>query len=190
MFHPLVSRGRTWTLGRLRGQLARAEVGASFALTADGLPEIQSLSYLDFEVDFPDPMPVQRLALVLVESRLPNASGDASLRAALMRRMRRFKFHLRAEGLTSTHPRRALCLDPHRPTMDRTLARLIARRRRQCSTLAGDWRLLHRGRAGGVAGAPPAPSGIVESIRRAAADELHCLGAALPRRRGRRLAQE
>jgi hypothetical protein len=38
----------------------------NFAMTADGIPEINSLSYLPFESEYPAPLASSRLALVLV----------------------------------------------------------------------------------------------------------------------------
>lgn len=74
---------------------------SNFALTGDGLPEINSLSYLPFESEYPEPPVSARLALVLVEPRLLDTMGDATLRPALLRALRRFKGDLRAEGLFS-----------------------------------------------------------------------------------------
>ncbi len=72
---------------------------ANFAMTSDGLPEINALTYLGFESDFADPLPTQRLALVLVEPRLLATAGDPAKHQALVQRLRRFKGDLRAEGL-------------------------------------------------------------------------------------------
>jgi hypothetical protein len=72
---------------------------ANFTMTSDGLAEINSLTYLGFESDFADPLPDQRLALVLVEPRLLAPSGDPALQPALMQSLRRLKGDLRAEGL-------------------------------------------------------------------------------------------
>ena len=77
----------------------------NFSMAGDGLPEIESLRYLDFESGFPDPRPEQRLALVLVESRLLAPGGNATLRGTLVERLRRLKTDLRAEG-------RWVCLNP------------------------------------------------------------------------------
>ena len=74
---------------------------SNLALTGDGLPEINSLSYLPFESEYPEPPVSARLALVLVEPRLLDTMGDATLRPALLRALRRFKGDLRAEGLFS-----------------------------------------------------------------------------------------
>ena len=74
---------------------------ANFAMTGDGIPEIQTLAFLEIEAEFPDPLPDQRLALVLVESRLLGSAGDASLKPALLKKLRRLKSDMRAEGLTS-----------------------------------------------------------------------------------------
>jgi hypothetical protein len=61
---------------------------ANFTMTSDGLAEINSLTYLGFESDFADPLPDQRLALVLVEPRLLAPSGDPALQPALMQSLR------------------------------------------------------------------------------------------------------
>jgi hypothetical protein len=73
----------------------------NFTMTGDGIPEINSLSYLPFESEYPEPATSSRLALVLVEPRLLDAVGDATLRPALLRSLRRLKGDLRAEGLLS-----------------------------------------------------------------------------------------
>jgi hypothetical protein len=72
---------------------------ANFAMTGDAIPEINSLTYLGFESEFADPVPGQRLALVLVEPRLLVPGGDPASQPALMRCLRRLKADLRAEGL-------------------------------------------------------------------------------------------
>ena len=42
---------------------------ANFARTNDGLAEINSFAYMGFESAYADPLPTQRLVLVLVEPR-------------------------------------------------------------------------------------------------------------------------
>jgi len=71
----------------------------NFTMTGDGLPEINSLTLLPFESEFPEPEAGQRLALVLIESRLLEPRGDPALLPALMQKLRRHKTDLRAEGL-------------------------------------------------------------------------------------------
>ena len=71
----------------------------NYAMTGDGIPEINSLSYLSFESGYTDPLPEQRLALILVEPRLFEPTGNPAFRADLMRCLQRFKGDLRAEGL-------------------------------------------------------------------------------------------
>lgn len=72
---------------------------SNYAMTGDGIPEINSLSYLPFENGYADPLPAQRLALVLIEPRLLEPTGTPSFRADLNRCLQRFKGDLRAEGL-------------------------------------------------------------------------------------------
>lgn len=74
---------------------------ANYAMTGDGIPEINALTYAPFEGSYPSPSPDQRLALVLIEPRVLDASGNADLRVQLQDRLRRFKGDLRAEGLSS-----------------------------------------------------------------------------------------
>jgi hypothetical protein len=72
----------------------------NYAMTSDGIPEINSLAYVPFEGGYPDPLPTQRLALVLIEPRLLDAAkGNPAFGTELMRCLRRFKGDLRAEGL-------------------------------------------------------------------------------------------
>ncbi|MFQ4138420.1 hypothetical protein PGN35_019080 [Nodosilinea sp. PGN35] len=71
----------------------------NYTMTGDALPEINSLSYLPFESNYADPPVSGRLALVLVEPRLLESTGDATLRADLVQRLQRLKGDLRAEGL-------------------------------------------------------------------------------------------
>jgi len=71
----------------------------NYAMTGDGIPEINSLSYLSFESGYTDPLPAQRLALILVEPRLFEPTGNPAFRADMMRCLQRFKGDLRAEGL-------------------------------------------------------------------------------------------
>lgn len=73
----------------------------NYAVTGDGIPEINSLSYMSFESDYADPLPGQRLALVLIEPRLLESTGNPVFRADLVRCLQRFKGDLRAEGLLS-----------------------------------------------------------------------------------------
>jgi len=73
----------------------------NYAMTGDGIPEINSLSYASFESGYPAPLPAQRLALVLLEPRVLDSSGDPTLRDDLVRCLQRFKGDLRAEGLVS-----------------------------------------------------------------------------------------
>jgi hypothetical protein len=68
-------------------------------MTADGTPEINSLAYMSFESEYADPPPAGRLALVLIEPRLLDATGNPALRTELMNCLRKFKGDLRAEGL-------------------------------------------------------------------------------------------
>ena len=63
---------------------------ARYAMTSDGLPEIESFTYLPFESDFPDPQPAQRLVIVLVEPRLLANSGKPGLSSSLLQQLRRF----------------------------------------------------------------------------------------------------
>jgi len=74
---------------------------ANFAMTSDAIPEINALTYMGFEAAYPDLAPDGRLALVLIEPRLIDTSGDPNLRGALMQRLQRLKGDLRAEGLQS-----------------------------------------------------------------------------------------
>jgi hypothetical protein len=74
---------------------------SNFAMTGDGIPEINSLTYLPFESGYPDPLPAQRVVLVLVEPRLLAATGNAAFRTDLTQCLQRFKGDLRAEGLFS-----------------------------------------------------------------------------------------
>lgn len=71
----------------------------NYAMTGDGLPEINSLTYLSFEHTYANPPATGRLALVLIEPRLLDSPGNASLRSDLVRRLQRLKGDLRAEGL-------------------------------------------------------------------------------------------
>jgi hypothetical protein len=71
----------------------------NYTMTGDGLPEINSLTYLPFENKYADSPASGRLALVLIEPRLLDSTGDATLRADLVRRFQRLKGDLRAEGL-------------------------------------------------------------------------------------------
>lgn len=73
----------------------------NYAMTSDGIPEINSLSYISFESGYADPLPTQRLALVLIEPRLLQSIGNPALRTDLMRCLQRFKGDLCAEGLFS-----------------------------------------------------------------------------------------
>lgn len=71
------------------------------SIAGDGIPEINALTYMPFENSYPDLTPDGRLALVLIEPRLFDNTGDASLRGALIQRLQRLKGDLRAEGLQS-----------------------------------------------------------------------------------------
>lgn len=72
----------------------------NYAMTGDGLPEINSLNYLPFESSYSDPPASGRLGLVLVEPRLLDpTTGDRTLLRDLVRRLQRLKGDLRAEGL-------------------------------------------------------------------------------------------
>jgi hypothetical protein len=71
----------------------------NYAMTGDGIPEINALQYMPFESEYAEPLPAQRLALVLVEPRLLDAPGNAVFSAELMHCLKRFKGDLRAEGL-------------------------------------------------------------------------------------------
>ncbi len=71
----------------------------NFAMTSDGISEINSLAYMPFESTYVDPLPTQRLALVLIEPRLLEATGNSAFRTDLIRCLQRFKGDLRAEGL-------------------------------------------------------------------------------------------
>ncbi len=71
----------------------------NYTMTGDGLPEINSLTYLPFESSYADPPAAGRLALVLIEPRLLDSTGDRTLQSDLVRRLQRFKGDLRAEGL-------------------------------------------------------------------------------------------
>jgi hypothetical protein len=71
----------------------------NYTMTGDGLPEINALTYLPFESNYADPPASGRLALVLIEPRLLDSTGDATLRSDLVRRLQRLKGDLRAEGL-------------------------------------------------------------------------------------------
>ena len=74
---------------------------ANFAMTGDGIPEINSLAYMPFESGYADPLPTQRVVLVLIEPRLLQTTGNPALRTDLVRCLQRFKGDLRAEGLFS-----------------------------------------------------------------------------------------
>ena len=52
-------------------------------MTGDGVPEIQSLAYVGFESDFADSRPEERLAIVLVESRLLAPAGSPTPRRVI-----------------------------------------------------------------------------------------------------------
>lgn len=73
----------------------------NFTMTSDGIPEINSLKYMSFESGYPDPSPTQRVALVLIEPRLLDTTGNPTLHTDLIKCLQRFKGDLRAEGLLS-----------------------------------------------------------------------------------------
>lgn len=73
----------------------------NFAMTDDGIPEINSLAYMPFESGYEDPLPTQRVVLVLIEPRLLETTGNPAFRTDLVHCLRRFKGDLRAEGLFS-----------------------------------------------------------------------------------------
>lgn len=73
----------------------------NYAMTGDGIPEINALTYAPFEGLYASPAPEQRLSLVLIEPRLLDPNGDPELRTQWLARLRRFKGDLRAEGLSS-----------------------------------------------------------------------------------------
>jgi hypothetical protein len=74
---------------------------ANFAMTGDGIPEINSLAYMPFEGGYTDPLPTQQVVLVLIEPRLLQTAGNSALRTDLLRCLQRFKGDLRGEGLFS-----------------------------------------------------------------------------------------
>jgi hypothetical protein len=71
----------------------------NYAMTGDGIPEINSFSYMPFESGYPDPPSIGRLALVLIEPRLLDTTGNATVRTGLVHCLQRWKGDLRAEGL-------------------------------------------------------------------------------------------
>jgi hypothetical protein len=71
----------------------------NFVRASDGIPEINSLTYMPFESGYSAPPADVRFALVLIEPRLLDATGNAALRPQLLRCLHRFKGDLRAEGL-------------------------------------------------------------------------------------------
>jgi hypothetical protein len=71
----------------------------NYAMTGDRIPEINSLTYMSFESGYDDSPPTGRLALVLIEPRLLEATGNPAVRAELIRCLQRAKGDLRAEGL-------------------------------------------------------------------------------------------
>lgn len=73
----------------------------NYTMTGDGLPEINTLTYLSFERQYSNPPVAGRFTLVLVEPRLLETSGDVSLRSDFVRRLQRLKGDLRAEGYHS-----------------------------------------------------------------------------------------
>ena len=73
----------------------------NFAVTGDSIPEIDSLTYMAFESEYDEPGFDARLAIVLVEPRILNATAGSSLHADLLRSLHRCKGDLRAEGLQS-----------------------------------------------------------------------------------------
>jgi hypothetical protein len=70
-----------------------------YSMTDDGIPEINSLAYVSFETEYPDPLPTQRVAVVLIEPRLLETTGNLAFRIDLIRSLQRFKGDLRADGL-------------------------------------------------------------------------------------------
>jgi hypothetical protein len=98
---------------------------ANFAMTTDGVPEINTLTYASFETEYADADANARFALVLIEPRLLNATGNAGLRAQLLARLQRFKGDLRAEGLQS----RFLLADLYRGAIQKDGRIVLALRR-------------------------------------------------------------
>lgn len=96
-----------------------------FAMTGDGLPEINSLTYLSFETGYEEPIAGSRLALVLVEPRLLVATGDAGMRNQFLQSLRHLKGDLRAEGLFT----KFISADVYRGTVQKDGRVLLAMRR-------------------------------------------------------------
>lgn len=71
----------------------------NFFMTDDRMPEINSLAYLNFERSYNETPQNGRLAIVLIEPRLIEATGTPALRTDLLSCLQRFKGDLRAEGL-------------------------------------------------------------------------------------------
>ncbi len=74
----------------------------NYAMTDDGLPEINTLTYLSFERQYSNPPAAGRFFLVLVEPRLLETSGDVSLCSDLLRRLQRLKKELISGALMVT----------------------------------------------------------------------------------------
>lgn len=72
---------------------------AAYSMIGDGLPEINSFTYMAFENEYSEVPADGRLALVLVEPRLLDTAGHPDLSPAFLNRLQRFKGDLRAEGL-------------------------------------------------------------------------------------------